>query len=472
MKSVNVNFITPDELYQLIDFKTVDVTKILPGFDPSAGFMLTSPAYFTPSEANQQPTIHYDAPESPIQTQMEQKSINQVETGLSILLAQNQSTPIFGPTECDSLIVQFDELSLLEVEEAGDQVSEDGYQVSEGEFEVSEDGYQASEGEFEVSEDSYQVSEDGYQASEGEFEASELDLELSIIDDREYKLCENMGRYYTVNVVMQDECPSVQHMTFGECPAWLTQQPNQVADEKMTITEFKQLMNKSSNDFVDKKHINNTKPHNLTGVFSRYDNLLERGIIPELWEDEGVAAYKKKLKRLGITKSTTLLGIICPPDRISYEQEDGADEVTEEDIVTGVDEEDRVTGVDEEDRVTDVKEVGWVPAHESYVDGEVGIPSTPQREVYYVDDEDEEIPIVHPPVAGVRTGNDLERARTRKKSKVFKKRAKRLFKKFKKLFKRKPTFESTCQAYLKCIFEGGPNPDDTVVDSDASSESL
>ncbi|KAI5960276.1 hypothetical protein KGF57_001947, partial [Candida theae] len=64
MKSINVNFITPEELYQLIDFKKVDVTKVIPGFDPSAGFMLTSPAFFTPFEEDHQPVIQCDSPES------------------------------------------------------------------------------------------------------------------------------------------------------------------------------------------------------------------------------------------------------------------------------------------------------------------------------------------------------------------------------------------------------------------------
>ncbi|CAL1190185.1 unnamed protein product [Candida parapsilosis] len=40
-----VNLVTPEQLYSLIDWKNVDIQITIPGYDPSLGFLLSSPAF-------------------------------------------------------------------------------------------------------------------------------------------------------------------------------------------------------------------------------------------------------------------------------------------------------------------------------------------------------------------------------------------------------------------------------------------
>ncbi|KAI5961680.1 hypothetical protein KGF57_001614 [Candida theae] len=274
MQSIKVNYITPDELYQLVDFKNIDVTKVIPGFDPSAGFILSSPAYFTPPEENQQPVIQCDTPAtlpspssspSPTQTESEKPFVSQVETGASLPSADREN-----PSAVDLNTVEPPRSSPPINTEVQEAVAKFG--IVEKLSEVSPPSPQfpsISKAEpfenrnlrTEIDELSPRELEAKDQVSEDDFEGCELALDLSINMESNTELRQNLDPWYTVNVLMEDECPSVQHMTFGECPAWLTQQPNQRVNEKLSIKAFQELINTTCNS-------NNNNNNNNTNTVS------------------------------------------------------------------------------------------------------------------------------------------------------------------------------------------------------------
>ncbi|KAI5965513.1 hypothetical protein KGF57_000779 [Candida theae] len=278
MQSIKVNYITPDELYQLVDFKNIDVAKVIPGFDPSAGFILSSPAYFTPPEENQQPVIQCDTPAtlpspssspSPTQTESEKPFVSQVETGASLPSADRENPsavdlstaepPRSSPpinTEVQEAVAKFGIVEKLS------EVSPPSPQFPS----ISKvNSFENRNLKTEIDELSPRELEAKDQVSEDDFEGCKLALDLSINMESNTELRQNLDPWYTVNVLMEDECPSVQHMTFGECPAWLTQQPNQRVEEKLSIKAFQELINTTCNS---SNNNNNNNSNTVTNTVS------------------------------------------------------------------------------------------------------------------------------------------------------------------------------------------------------------